>query len=113
MIEPNYLGIERKRWQLTHEELAHLLGYRCKSAVWRVELGERLPTLLFALGCEVVFGKGVRELFPALYLAVEEAVVGRATTLDASLQGDTSPEADVKRQLLNAMTARADSRHEA
>jgi transcriptional regulator with XRE-family HTH domain len=107
MPHPNHLGSQRKRWKLSHEDLAKLLGYRSKSDVSRVESGDRSPTIMFALGCEVVFGKSAREMFPVFYAEVEDAVMRRAKKLDDALQRDLGYEADLKRDLLSDMTKRA------
>ena len=110
MRHPNRLGSLRKQWKLSHEELADLLGYRFKSAVSRIEADERLPTLQFALACEVVFGECPRKVFPGLYRAVEEAVMRHAAKLDETLRHDFSHDANVKRELLREMTRRAGKR---
>lgn len=107
MPHPNHLGSFRKHWKLSDEELAILLAYRFKSSVCRVEKHDAAPTLKFALGCEVVFGEPPRRLFPNLYADIEEAVIGRATKLDAKLRSDDSPDAALKRQLLREMVQRA------
>ncbi len=107
MPHPNHLGSHRKRWRLSEQELANLLGYRFKSAISRAEANERLPTMIFALGCEVVFGQSARNLFPSLYAEVEDAVMRRAKKLDDQLRDDYSHDANVKRELLSTMAKRA------
>lgn len=113
MPNPNHLGALRKHWKLSDEELADLLGYRFKSAVCRAEKDDRPPTIKFALGCEVVFGRCPRDLFPEFYAEIEEDVIGRAIRLDEKLREDKSPDADIKRQLLLEMVQRSGIRSEA
>ena len=110
MSHPNHLGAQRKRWQLSKAELAQLLGYRYKSAVHRAERDVRPATLRFALGCEIVFGKAVRDLFPSFHADMEDAVMRRAAKFDEKLRGSRTKSASRKRELLQAMAERCGSR---
>lgn len=107
MIHPNYLGAHRKRWALSKQELAHLVGYRAGNTISRCETSEREPTFRLALGCEVVFGIQARALFPALYARVEDIVMERAAALDERLRGREDAGAERRRELLRAMVERA------
>jgi len=113
MRNPNHLGAQRKRWKLSNQELAHLIGYCFKSTISRAERDNRPPTLKFALGCEVIFGKSASELFPSLYAEIEDAVMRRAAKLDERLRTDFSHEAEVKRYLISDMARRAGNRRDA
>ena len=110
MSHPNHLGAQRKRWKLSHSELAQLLGYRYKSAVYRAEKVVRPATIRFALGCEIVFGMAASDLFPAFYAEIEDAVMRRAAKFDEKLRGSRTQKADLKRELLQSMAERAGSR---
>jgi hypothetical protein len=109
MSHPNYLGAHRKRWALSKQELAHLIGYRARDPVTRCETSQRDPTIRLVLGCEVVFGLQARAIFPALYARIEDIVMERAAALDASLWGQEDPAAERKRELLKQMVERAQS----
>jgi hypothetical protein len=107
MSHRNYLGAHRKRWALTKQELAHLIGYRARDPVSRCEASIREPTIRIVLGCEVVFGLSSRAIFPSLYDDVEEIVILRAAALDETLRGRDDPAAQRKRELLRRMVDRA------
>jgi hypothetical protein len=107
MSYPNYLGAHRKRWALTKQDLAHLIGYRARDPISRCEASLREPTIRLAIGCEVVFGLTSRELFPALYTDVEDIVMDRAAALDERLRGRDDPGSARKRELLRLMVERA------
>ena len=113
MPHPNHLGAQRKRWKLSDQELANLLGYSSKSAVCRAEKNDRPPTIKFALACEVIFGESPRNLFSTFYAHIEEGVMRRAAKLDAGLGDDHSDDANIKRQLLSEMIQRAGKRSRA
>ena len=110
MRHPNHLGAQRKRWKLSKAELAQLLGYRYKSAVHRAEKDIRPATIKFALGCEIVFGKAVHDLFPTFFAEVEDAVMRRAAKLDEKWRGSRTKGAARKRELLQSMADRAGNR---
>ena len=107
MSHPNHLGAQRKRWKLSCGELAQLLGYRSESAVFRAEKNVRPTPIRFAIGCEIVFGKPVAELFPTFYAEVEDALMRRAAKLDEKLRESRSHKANVKRELLRSLVERA------
>jgi DNA-binding XRE family transcriptional regulator len=103
----NYLPSFRRRYALSEQELANLVGYASKSTVCRFERGLRPPTFRFALACEVVFGERARDLFPAHYARLEEMVLARALKLDEKVRHRTGAAAAKKRELLEGMVERA------
>jgi transcriptional regulator with XRE-family HTH domain len=74
---PTYLLTLRKRSGLSQLDLAELLDIT-GSALSRFESQSRNPTLELAIGVEVIFGHGVRDVFPAFYRGIEQSVVARA-----------------------------------
>jgi hypothetical protein len=108
MNHPNYLGAHRKRWALSKQELAHLLGYAARDQVSRCEAQVSEPTLRLVLGCEVVFGIAPRAMFPDAYGRMEELVMARAALLDEGLRGREDAVALRQRQLLQEMVLRAE-----
>jgi len=107
-----FLRTLRVRWTLNQEELAELLGIS-QGRISRYEGGEEAPPLTVALALQVIFGIGPRSVFSHLYASVEEAVMRRGAELERSLVGKTDYSAIKKRQLLEAMMARATKRKEA
>jgi DNA-binding XRE family transcriptional regulator len=107
MSHPNYLAAHRKRWALTKQDLAHLIGYHARDPVSRCETSLREPTIRLVLGCEVVFGLSTRALFPGFYAGIEDTVMERAAALDRTLRGREDAVAERKRELLRAMVERA------
>jgi len=108
---PRYVGSQRRRWALEQDELAYLVGLKSGSNVSRIEHGKRHPTIKAALGYEALFGVSASTLFPALFEAVEDALMRRAYKLHEKLSSDDSKKAKVKRQLLQEALARTRSRH--
>ncbi|HUZ12293.1 MAG TPA: helix-turn-helix transcriptional regulator [Caulobacteraceae bacterium] len=103
----NYLRAYRKRWKLSEEELARLLGGVSASMICRLENGTREPTGKFVLGCEVVFGIPPRNLFSNLYEATQDIVMRRAARLSLSLEDRADRASALKRELLRDMINRA------
>lgn len=99
--------MQRRKWLLTQEELAFLLGYLDQSIIARLEREERAVTLEVARACEVIFGVKPRELFPALLEGVEDRVLTRIHELrDRLLQTSPSPKMLAKLELLQQAVAR-------
>jgi len=82
----NYLRVYRRRWYLTQEELALLLGYEAESFVSRLERDERAMTLAAASACQALFGVELRELFPSLMEGLRESLIARMEELSDRLQ---------------------------
>jgi transcriptional regulator with XRE-family HTH domain len=105
-----YLRPHRSRWRLTQEEVARLLGYTGSSVSSRIENGIRNPSLLDAFALEVVFGATPIELFPALFIDAEDAVLRRAKEMYEELQDEPSKVAMKKLELLEKILKRAIAR---
>ena len=103
----NYLRAYRKRWSLSEEDVAGFLGAATSGFISRFESGKRTPPLEVVLAYEVVFGIPARVLFPDLYEAVEEAVMGRAAELSVEFEAQSDHASLRKRQLLADMVKRA------
>ena len=97
----------RLRWALSQHELARLIGKNSHSTISRYEQQGKVPPLRTLLAYEVVFGQGLREMLPALYHEIEDAVLGRGAELWKELEGRDDHGAQRKRDLLLAMVARA------
>jgi transcriptional regulator with XRE-family HTH domain len=102
----------RVKWTLSQGELAELLDIS-QARISRYETGEEHPTLGVALGLQVVFGRGPRSVFYHLYSSVEEATMRRAAEFERRLSGLCDFPSMKKRQLLEAMVARATKPDEA
>jgi DNA-binding XRE family transcriptional regulator len=103
----NYLRVQRRKWHLTQEELAFLLGYLNQGMIARLEGEERGVTLTVAHACEVLFGVKPRDLFPALLEDVEARMLARMHELrDRIKQSATSQKALAKLEVLEQAIAR-------
>lgn len=104
------VALHRKRWALSQDELADLLGIS-QAHVCRIEGSEAAKTtkLETVLGLQVIFGRAPRTLFNTLYEAVEDAVMARAAQLDLALRDKQDPDSIKKKNLLAAMLKRATS----
>jgi transcriptional regulator with XRE-family HTH domain len=110
MNHPNYLAFHRRRNGLKAQDLATLLGYAHHSTVRRCEIGERPPTLRFALACQAVFGVAPAEMFPGVFARIEDEVLTAGAILDRRLRGKTGEAASRQRRLLLRIVERANSR---
>jgi transcriptional regulator with XRE-family HTH domain len=80
----NYLRTNRKRLDLTQEEVAFLLGFKGEDKgikVCRDEHFTREPSLQMALAYEAIYGRPVRELFAGRFEQIEKEVAERAKVL--------------------------------
>jgi DNA-binding XRE family transcriptional regulator len=103
----NYLRVYRRRWHLTQEELAFLIGYEAESIISRLEREERTITIAVAYACQTIFGLEPNELFPAIYKDVEERVAHRMHELrDKLLQSAPTQKTLAKLELLQEALGR-------
>ncbi len=103
----NYLRVYRRRWYLTQEELAFLLGYQNESFISRLERDERVITMAVASGCQALFGVELWELFPALMEGLQESLIARMQELsDRLMQSEPSRKTLAKLELLQEALAR-------
>jgi len=105
-----YIRTHRRRWALTQDELAFLLGFKSGSSVSRLETGKLQPSVEVAVACGALFGMKLRELFPHYYVATEDLLMRRAYEFDKRIESDPSKEALIKRTLLRSALARAKDR---
>lgn len=99
---PSYLRTHRKRWSLTCEELGELLGVS-DNAVRKYELGERAIPMRVLIACELIFKTPAREIFPAVYEAVEKPLSFRALALSARLANADDPASNRKFELVSSI----------
>lgn len=105
---PSYLTSLRLQRGLTQPELADLFGIG-PSLLSKVESLDRRPTAKVILAAEIVFGVSAREIFPAAYHDIENAVVQRAGSMRGQLKGSSAPAASAKRQVLEELMQRSSS----
>lgn len=103
-----YLKTYRRRWGLTQQELASLLGYQTGAVVSRLELAARSPTLETAYAFELILGLAAPEIFPGLHAKVRSDVIARARVYYDELQGGSSRDIRLKLDFLEEVFARAD-----
>lgn len=100
----SYLLSLRKRSGLSQSDLALLLGIS-GSALCRSEGLSRRPTIELAVGAEVIFGHPMKEVFPAFYEEIEQAIVARARRRRDRYAA--RPKAGTKLRALDAILERA------
>jgi DNA-binding XRE family transcriptional regulator len=82
----NYLRTHRRNGGLTQLELGHILGHCNEAPVNRHEGFRATPSLVVALGYEIVFRVPVSEIFAGLRDEVEEDVEERLAAFENDLQ---------------------------
>lgn len=101
------LRTHRKQWALKQRELAHLVGFKSRSSIADLEDGASFVGLQPALAFEFVFGAPLRELFPTVFLKVENEVMRQAAALDDAHRAKSDATAERIGELLRALVARA------
>jgi transcriptional regulator with XRE-family HTH domain len=81
----NCLRTARRRAGFTQPELAFLLGINDAGQVSRYERGTRLPSLLTAIGYDLILGEPVEALFASLRSGLALKVKNRMRRLRARL----------------------------
>ena len=107
----NYLRSYRLRWGLSQGELAILLGCKTAGVISRIEKKLRPPTLKVMIGCFVLFGTPVAEIFPDISGSVEANVMERVWELYEKIQGDPSKKTKAKIEFLEKSIERANQRN--
>jgi len=102
-----YLRTLRREWEVTQDEVAFLMGKGDRNRVSDIERGKARPNVREILAYALIFGFPSRDIFPAFYDELEEAVMRNAYELDQQFEGKSSLKALRKRKLLNEMLARA------
>jgi transcriptional regulator with XRE-family HTH domain len=105
----NYLRSNRKRLDLTQEEVAFLLGVKGADRGIKVCRDERLarePSLAVALAYEVIYQRPVRELFAGVYEQIEREVAARARILGFRKDRTAGERASYRREMLTNLAAR-------
>ena len=108
MNHTHELRVHRRTHHLNQDELAHLIGVS-PSMVMRMEHGTpaQRADIEAMLGLEIIFGKPLSQIFSALHVVVEEAVMRRATDLEPIWQALGDSKAKAKLALLLEMIRRA------
>jgi DNA-binding XRE family transcriptional regulator len=92
----------RQRSGLTEDEVATALGSVSNVSLSRHERSSVLPSLVTAIGYEVIFQASFAELFPGLYQTIEAGIEERLARLEAELHQSNAkgrPAAMVARKL--------------
>jgi transcriptional regulator with XRE-family HTH domain len=109
----NYLLTYRKRYGLTQDETAFLLGVKSGAKVSRYETFQREPNLKTALALQALFGVPVAELFAGIYEQVEKDTSERARILQDKMEGDAANKANARKaELLRAIAITPDINNE-
>ena len=102
-----YLRTLRLQWGLTQEDLASLLPKGSRNRVSFVERGLAQPNAAEIVAYPLIFGEQSHTIFRKASEDLDEEVMRRAYTLYTSLEGDTTPRAVRKRELLDNLRMRA------
>jgi len=102
-----YLRTLRNEWGLTQKELASLLPKGDRNRVSRVERGVAPPNAGEILAYELIFGRPGQAIFRKFSEETDETVMRSALRLNQRLEGDSTPSAIRKRELLSRLRARA------
>jgi transcriptional regulator with XRE-family HTH domain len=100
-----YLQTARTAACLTQEELGKLLGYKA-DYIRKVEGGHAQPSVRILLGCFIVFGGSISELFPALVRGIQDEIAAHAAEFDKTLCGKSDPKSRKKLELLASLVPR-------
>ncbi|MCD9296222.1 helix-turn-helix transcriptional regulator [Bradyrhizobium diazoefficiens] len=104
----SYLRPHRRRWGLTQQELAFLIGVKSRTAVSRIEGSKRRPSLDAVFLCMLIFNMPALELFPGLISELRASILSRASELYEELQGDPSKATRIKLDFLERLLARVE-----
>ena len=105
---PCYLRTRRMEWCLSQKEVASLLGSH-RGRVSKVERGLAQPEASELFAYAFVFGCTPESLFPAYADEIQDAVMAGAYRLSQRLEGNESPKARRKSELLQTMLNRVTS----
>lgn len=99
--------MHRRSHQLKQAELAHLIGVSA-AMIHRMEQGVKaqIGDVEAMLALEIVFGKPIAQIFAAIHVQVEEAVMRRAAELEAVWRTLDDPKSRANLTLLNEIMAR-------
>jgi len=106
----SYLRPLRRRWGLTQQELAFLVGVKSRTAVSRIEASKRKPSLNVVFICMMLFNTAALELFPGLMSELHKATLERVNELYEELQGDPSKTTRLKLDFLEQLLKRIESK---
>ena len=97
----------RKRWALNQTEVAALLGVS-PDTVSRYENGERCPSLLAAIGLELLYGKPLTALFPEHLFSVASSLLSAVAQMSIDVEGSDDQADQKKRAFIAEVSARID-----
>ena len=80
------LPSHRRRAGLTQREVAKIVGLESDVQIFRHEKGSAIPSLIVAIGFEVLFQASIAELFPGLHEAVSQSIETSIAELEQQLQ---------------------------
>jgi transcriptional regulator with XRE-family HTH domain len=102
-----YLRRERRKWGLTQEDLAHLVGLKSRASISLIEHGQRPPTAKELLAFQALFGMTALQLFPQLSVTTGQQVFRNAKVMIEKHETDSTLRAQRKNILLRQTLSRA------
>lgn len=91
MPHTNHLRLHRRKWALSQEHVAQLLGLKARSVISRYERGLGLPPFRCAFGLQLLFGVPIQDLFPELTQSICDDVMRQAIRLDEAVRDKEDP----------------------
>lgn len=107
---PNYIRAHRKRWTLTQEELATLLGLTTQAAVSQYEGTGKRPGIEILIAAKTIFNVSCREMFPRVYDEIEGELLARAQALHKRIEGRGDVSAATKLKFLAELIQRIENK---
>lgn len=80
----------RRKSGLTQRDIAEVLATISDKQVAKHEHARSLPSLLSAIGYQIIFRVSIAELFPDIYETVRQSVEERLAALERRLQDNTA-----------------------
>jgi transcriptional regulator with XRE-family HTH domain len=102
VIENNTLQGNRERTAFTQAEVGSLLGL-FDDAIGNYENGRRSPGLNIALGIELLYGRTLAELYPALAHHLAEQIIPALQKLSVQVQWEEGARAEDMRAAIAAI----------
>lgn len=106
----SYLRTHRRRYGLTQDELAVLVGAKSGATISRLERSGLKPTFAIAIACQVLFDAPPAKIFPGHFASIEDEVITRAYNQYEILQGRQTTSTKIKLDFFERAFARATAR---
>lgn len=76
-----YIKRERRKWGLTQQDVARLIGVATRSHISALERGRVCPSAEVLVALQFLFGMAANDLFPQLYRRTQRKVLRNAAVI--------------------------------